>query len=79
MNRGRGSRGKAVHQKPNQYNLRSAPLLETQQSVSSIQVDTTTKMAEGFVSRDDPEYLKSMEDQLIKSRQAREEESKLLS
>ena len=78
MNRGRGRRSRGIHQQPVHYNLRSAPLLEVQDSVDTNQVGTTNKMAEGFVSRDDPEYLKSMEDELIKSRRAREEETRLL-
>ena len=39
------------------------------------QVGTIVKMAEGFVSRDGPEYLKSMGNELVKSRKAREEET----
>ena len=35
-------------------------------------------MASSFASRDDPEYLKHMEDELFKSRQSREEETDLL-
>ena len=54
---------------PSQYNLRSAS--------SSGQVGTE-KMASLFASRDDPEYLKHMKDELIKSQQSREEETKLL-
>ena len=64
MNRGRGKRGRGINQQPSQYNLRSAPILKTQELVDSSQVGTTIKMAKGFVSRDDPEYLKSMEDEL---------------
>ena len=41
-------------------------------------VGTTDIMASSFASRDDPEYLKTMEDELIKSREAREQETALL-
>ena len=72
MRRSSRKRGASVNLQPGRYNLRSAPGL-----IESDQVGTT-KMAYSFESRNDPEYLKSMEDELIKSRQAREEETKLL-
>ena len=64
-----------------QYNLRSAPKTQGTGIIQLGQVDTeldTELDAMAFESRDDPEYLKHMEDEIIKSRQAREEEAKVL-
>ena len=74
MSRGARSRGRGFIVQPMKYNLRSAPDI---QEDSSGQVGSNN-MAHSFESRDDPEYLRSMEDELLKSRQAREEETKLL-
>ena len=77
MNKGqRGSRkhSRPVVLQPSRYSLRSAVSLET--TTSDAQVGTN--MAVSFPSRDDPEYLRSIEDELIKSRQAREKETELL-
>ena len=80
MSRGTARRGRGG-QFAGDYNLRSAQkkLEETLDSVSVQTADAVTdKMAAGFESRDDPEYIKFMEDEVIKSRQSREEETKLL-
>ena len=68
----RGS--KQVIPPTSRYNLRSAPELDLYTSSSQVGIN----MAVAFHDRDDPEYLKAMEEELVKSRQAREEETKLL-
>ena len=65
---------------PVNYNLRSAPKLGLEVDLSSKVGETVdTNMATGFETRDDPEYLKAMEEELVKSRQARKDETKLQS
>ena len=78
--RGGGKKTRGVDLKIN-YNLRSGLKsgshgLDDQQDT---QVGTTETMAVSFENRDDPDYLRSMEDEIVKSRQAREEEKALLS
>ena len=60
------------------YQLRSGLRSQEPCGVESQQVGSTTDMATGYDSRDDQEYLKHMEDELVKSRQARDEEKLLL-
>ena len=61
------------------YNLRSAPVNSPVTHIDVGQVGQVgTKMAKTFENRDDPEYLNRIEDELFKSRQAREEETKVL-
>ena len=57
------------------YNLRSAA--DKEEDLLDSQVGTHI-MASGFKNREDPEYLKFMEDEVLQSRQEREEQSKLL-
>ena len=67
----RGARGASTKTSP--YSLGSAKLGS---QVGTIDVDTDN-MASGFKNRDDPEYLKFMEDEIFKARQEREDQSKL--
>ena len=70
----RGSKSRVASLQSNKYNLRSAPGLPDQRSDQQVDPDNMTS----FEGRDDPEYLNSLEEELIKSRKAREEETKLL-
>ena len=78
MRRARGRAGRGVQQ--NLYNLRSAPQTHSATDVQQlgVQVGSTDKMAARFESRDDPEYLKFMENEVLKISQSREEDAKLL-
>ena len=58
------------------YNLRSGKLVNVEDATTG-QVGTT-KMAGAFKSRDDPDYLKFMEKEVLKAREEREEQSRLL-
>ena len=76
MSRGTNRHPASVPKPGVSYNLRSGHLGDSQQ-VEDGQVGTT-KMASSFKNRDDPDYIKFMEDDVLSSRQDREEQSKLL-
>ena len=60
------------------YNLRSAPGGDTETKELEVSQVGIEEMASSFQSRDDPEYIKCIEDELLQSRQAREQQTSLL-
>ena len=76
MRRGSRIKSSGVNH-PGQYNLRSAPKTQGVGDSHSGQVGTQAS-AMASDGRDDSDYLKDLEDELVKSRHAREEETKML-